>query len=125
MEDELLNLWIDVSTAINNSRIVQTLPYNEAHICNHLFRISGQDHDTMTPTQLCNATGMAKSLMNRTLRSLEEKGLIRDAKMFYIQEMLSDYKDMITPGTYELNTAMSVEEMLVVISSNADSEETE
>ena len=76
MEDELLNLWIDVSTAINNSRIVQTLPYNEAHICNHLFRISGQDHDTMTPTQLCNATGMAKSLMNRTLRSLEEKGLI-------------------------------------------------
>ena len=39
MEDELLNLWIDVSTAINNSRIVQTLPYNEAHICNHLFRI--------------------------------------------------------------------------------------
>jgi len=56
---------------------------------------------------------------------LEEKGLIRDAKMFYIQEMLSDYKDMITPGTYELNTAMSVEEMLVVISSNADSEETE
>lgn len=76
MENKLLTLWIDVSTAINNSRIVQTLPYNEAHICNHLFRISGQDPDTMTPTQLCNATGMAKSLMNRTLRSLEEKGLI-------------------------------------------------
>ena len=76
MQDELLNLWIDVSTAINNSRIVQTLPYNEAHICNHLFRICNAPCDYMTPTQLCAATGMAKSLMNRTLRSLEEKGLI-------------------------------------------------
>lgn len=57
---------------------------------------------------------------------LEEKGLIRDAKMFYIQEMLSDYKDMITAGTYELNTAMSVEEMLAAICSNAEAaEETE
>ena len=57
---------------------------------------------------------------------LEEKGLIRDAKMFYIQEMLSDYKDMITAGSYELNTAMSVEEMLAAICSNAEAaEETE
>ena len=57
---------------------------------------------------------------------LEEKGLIRDAKMFYIQEKLSDYKGMITAGTYELNTAMSVEEMLEMICSNAETaEETE
>lgn len=59
-------------------------------------------------------------------KMLEEKGLIRDAKMFYIQEMLSDYKDMITAGTYELNTAMSVEEMLETICSNTEAaEETE
>ena len=59
-------------------------------------------------------------------KMLEEKGLIRDAKMFYIQEMLSDYKDMITEGSYELNTAMTVEEMLTTICSNAEAaEETE
>lgn len=59
-------------------------------------------------------------------KMLEEKGLVRDAKMFYIQEMLSDYKDMITAGSYELNTAMTVEEMLVTICSNAEAaEETE
>ncbi len=56
---------------------------------------------------------------------LEEKGLIRDAKMFYIQEMLSDYKDMITPGTYELNTSMSVEDMLATICVPTAVEETE
>lgn len=59
-------------------------------------------------------------------KMLEEKGLIRDSMMFYIQEMLSDYKDMITAGTYELNTAMSIEEMLEAICSNAEAaEETE
>ena len=55
---------------------------------------------------------------------LENKGLIRDAKLFYVQEMLSDYKGQIKPGTYELNTAMSVEEMLEVMG-GTDEEETE
>ena len=48
-------------------------------------------------------------------KMLEEKGLIRDAKMFFVQEKLSDYKDQTVSGTYELNTAMSIEEMLAVI----------
>ncbi|MBQ2450185.1 MAG: endolytic transglycosylase MltG [Lachnospiraceae bacterium] len=56
-------------------------------------------------------------------KMLEKKGLIRDAKMFYIQEMLSDYKDMITAGSYELNTAMTVEEMLATICSSAEATE--
>lgn len=54
-------------------------------------------------------------------KMLEEKGLIRDAKMFYIQEKLSDYKDQMVAGSYELNTAMSIEDMLAVI---CNSEET-
>lgn len=53
---------------------------------------------------------------------LEEKGLIKDKKLFYVQEKLSEYKDMIQPGTYELSTAMSVEEMLEVMC-NAEEEE--
>ena len=39
---------------------------------------------------------------------LEQKGLIRDAKLFMIQEMLSGSESEITAGTYELNTAMTV-----------------
>lgn len=56
-------------------------------------------------------------------KMLEGKGLIRDAKMFYIQEKLSDYKDQIASGTYELNTAMSIEEMLVVLCDNEETTE--
>lgn len=55
---------------------------------------------------------------------LELKGLIRSANLFVVQEKLSDYKDSITPGTYELNTAMSVADMLEIMGGSS-AEETE
>ena len=53
---------------------------------------------------------------------LEQKGLIRDAKLFMIQEMLSGSESEITAGTYELNTAMTVEEMLDIMLSPVEKE---
>lgn len=58
-------------------------------------------------------------------KMLEEKGLVRDAKMFYIQEKLSDYKDQMVAGSYELNTAMSIEDMLVVLCNSEETTEEE
>lgn len=55
--------------------------------------------------------------------NLQEKGLIRDANLFYIQELLSEYHGKIMPGIYDLNTSMKVEEMLEIMT--ADYVETE
>ncbi|MDE7283080.1 MAG: aminodeoxychorismate lyase [Lachnospiraceae bacterium] len=55
--------------------------------------------------------------------NLQEKGLIRDANLFFIQELLSEYHGMIVPGIYDLNTSMKVEEMLEIMT--ADYVETE
>ena len=46
---------------------------------------------------------------------LEQRGLIRDSKLFYIQYLLSKYKDELQAGTYVLNTSMTMEEMMGVI----------
>ncbi len=54
---------------------------------------------------------------------LEEKGLIRDAKLFYFQEMFSEYKGDLKPGVYELSTGMTPYEMMEIMS--ASEEETE
>lgn len=48
-------------------------------------------------------------------KNLQEKGLIRDANLFYIQELLSEYHGMIMPGIYDLNTSMKTEEMLEIM----------
>ena len=47
---------------------------------------------------------------------LEGKGLIRDANLFFVQELVSEYKDKVQPGEYELTTAMTVDEMLATLS---------
>ena len=54
--------------------------------------------------------------------TLENSGLIRDAGLFRIQEMLSAYKDKMKPGAYELNTSMTTDEMMAIMSTEAEEE---
>ncbi len=49
-------------------------------------------------------------------QKLYDQGLIRDTRLFYFQEMFSNYHGILQPGVYELNTSMTVEEMLGVMS---------
>ena len=50
--------------------------------------------------------------------TLQEKGLIRDANLFYIQELLSEYHGKIVPGIYDLNTSMKTDEMLEIMTAD-------
>ncbi len=55
---------------------------------------------------------------------LQEKGLIKDANLFYVQEYLSGHHGEIKPGIYELNSAMTSIEMIeLMCMENADQEE--
>lgn len=56
---------------------------------------------------------------------LEERGLIRDANLFVVQELLSENHGKIQPGIYDLSTAMTAEEMMAVMAENAPDEEEE
>ncbi len=53
-------------------------------------------------------------------KMLEQKGLISDANAFYVYERLSDYKDLLKPGVYELSTSMKAEEMLEIVCQQED-----
>lgn len=54
---------------------------------------------------------------------LEQKGLIRDATLFAIQDKLSGLEGKIKSGDYTLSTAMTIEEMLEVMASKDDETE--
>lgn len=56
-------------------------------------------------------------------KNLEEKGLIRDANLFFVQELLSENHGKINPGIYDLSTSMKSDEMLAIMA--AKPEETE
>lgn len=57
-------------------------------------------------------------------QALEDYGLIRDKNLFYLQYMLSPHRGELMPGSYELNTSMTAEQMLTIMSSSyVESEE--
>jgi UPF0755 protein len=56
---------------------------------------------------------------------LEEKGLIRDGRLFAIQEFLSEYHGELQPGIYDLSTAMTSQEMMAVMAAQSTDEDEE
>lgn len=55
----------------------------------------------------------------------ESRGLVRDAKLFALQYYLSEYVKEVGPGTFELNTAMTAEEMMAAMVVEQEEEEEE
>lgn len=49
---------------------------------------------------------------------LEQRGLIRDANLFVVQELVSENHGKIQPGIYDLSTSMTAEEMIDVMSAD-------
>lgn len=47
---------------------------------------------------------------------LERKGLIEDAKVFWVQELLSSYRGKMKAGTYLLSTAYTPNRMMEILS---------
>ncbi len=56
---------------------------------------------------------------------LEENRLISDATVFVVQEKLSEYAGEMKPGVYVLNTSMTAEKMIAIMSGNVEEEEKE
>lgn len=78
MNEKVLEAWLRLSTTICNERIVSRMPYNEAVICGILYyNEKAKKNEKITATELCTRVRMLKSQMNRTLNSMEEKGLIK------------------------------------------------
>lgn len=45
----------------------------------------------------------------------EKRGLVRDARLFALQYCFSEYTKDVGPGTFELSTAMTAEEMMAAM----------
>ena len=58
-------------------------------------------------------------------RLLEEKGMVRDANLFYLQLKLSVYSGKEVPGVYTVNSSMTPKEIMAAISPEPETETTE
>lgn len=53
-------------------------------------------------------------------KTLERKGLIKDALVFYVQEKLSNYRGKLRPGTYLLSTAYTPTRIMGILAGDAE-----
>lgn len=70
LNEELLSVWLELTNVIDNQRLAEGMPFNEALVCGLL---SG---GCRTAGDLCAETRILKSQMTAILRSLEAKGII-------------------------------------------------
>ncbi len=57
--------------------------------------------------------------VNTIADKLANSGLITDKTLFKLQEKFSDYQGLETPGTYELSTTMTTEQMLQIMAAGS------
>ena len=75
--EALIDAWLKETAVLINHRMVEGLSFNEAFVCNLLNRErKAGTAEERTATWLCGETGILKSQMNKTLNSLEKKGVI-------------------------------------------------
>lgn len=53
----------------------------------------------------------------------ENKGLVKDGRLFMLQYYLSEFKDDVKPGVFELSTSMTAEEMMEAMTATADEDD--
>lgn len=71
-EEQLLRAWVKLSAMVKNNRITKGLPYNEAIV----MMLLAYGEGPISLQEIIRETGMLKSQVNRTVNSLEEKGLL-------------------------------------------------
>lgn len=55
--------------------------------------------------------------------SFAAKGLVRDAKLFALQYIFSEFREDVKPGVFELSTSMTAEKMMEVMAAEEVEEE--
>ena len=73
--EELLQVWLRLSSTLWNTRMVQSMTFHEAHACGLLAAAEARGKGVCA-TELCESMQVLKSQMNRILKSLEQKGYI-------------------------------------------------
>lgn len=92
LREEVLLSWVKLSGILKNTRITKGLLYNEAIVMLLLYNRYRQDGvGIISIKEIIQQTKMLKSLVNRTVNSLEKKNLLQrceatgDRRMVYVR----------------------------------------
>jgi len=79
------------------------------------YRIFTEEPMSSAPGRDVAITIVQGDSLKEVCEMLEEKGLVRDAKLTWIQKKVSVYDNDVQPGFYTLNTSMTADQMFEII----------
>lgn len=90
--EKLLHAWVKISSIVKNTRLTKGLQYNESIVMLLIYNRYAEDGiGCISIKEITEETKMLKSLVNRTVNSLEKKGLLTrcsipgDKRMTYVR----------------------------------------
>lgn len=90
--------------------------YRGAVICyDYGYRIFTEPAMTVGEGRTVSVTVTADMSALEIGELMESKGLSRDGKLFALQYLLSEYKEDVKPGTYEVSTSMTAEQIMAAM----------
>ncbi len=75
--EEMILAWVKLSAAVKNNRITSGLMYNEAIVMLLVYNEYKRSGEPLPLAEIIAQTRMLKSLANRTVTALEQKGLAK------------------------------------------------
>lgn len=115
----LLQAWVQLSGILKNSRFTKGLSYNEAIIMLHLYEQWQLDGiGILSVKEIISRTGMLKSLVNRTINSLESKELLErcrqdgDKRIIYVRCVQEKLDIFLTVHSSSMEIAHSIENII-------------
>ncbi len=125
--EELIKAWVNLSGIIKNCRVTKGLMYNEAIVMMVVYSKYQKDSKGIVSIkEITTITKMLKSLVNRTVNSLEKKGLLErcddknspDKRMVYVKIVENKLDTYLSVH----NGSISIAENIIKIIGNDDAD---
>lgn len=124
--NKLVKTIIGVSVEVIFLALIIIVIYNGAvKAYSFGFSVFAEQPIAAEPGRDINVTIDSKLSAYELGKLLEEKRLVRDAKVFYVQMKLMSVNGQVKSGRYTLNTSMTAEEMIQIITADLQESEEE
>lgn len=111
----LIQSWVQLSGILKNSRFTKELPYNEAIVMLQLYQAGSSP---ISIKEITARTRMLKSQVNRTINSLEAKGLLErceadgDRRIGYVRAIKEKLDVFLQVHASSMEIAKSISDII-------------
>ena len=118
LDEALIIAWVRLTSALKNTRITKGMIYNEAIVMLIVYNRYREDGEGLVSfRELVSETKMLKSLVNRTIDSLEKKGyLLRldgtDKRTTFVKLAKEDLGEYLAVHAQSLELAHRIREII-------------